>query len=68
MSGRKKDPFSFIEELAPKKRKRKASKTKDPEPVDKAPVPGSVSLEPGALKLAPYSLPNISDKKLLTLH
>ena len=68
MNGRKKDPFSFIEELAAKKRKRKGSKIKSPEPVDKAPAPGSASLELGALKSAPYSLPNISDKKLLTLH
>ena len=68
MSGRKKDPFSFIEELAAKRRKRKGSKIKSPEPVDKAPAPGSASLELGALKSAPYSLPNISDKKLLTLH
>jgi hypothetical protein len=68
----KKDRFSFIEELADKRRKRKGSKTKKsepvPEPVDKAPAPGSASLELGALKSAPYSLPNISDKKLLTLH
>jgi hypothetical protein len=48
-----KDRFSFIEELAPKKQKRKGSKTKNPEPVDKSPAPGSVSLELGALKLSP---------------
>jgi hypothetical protein len=63
-----KDRFSFIEELAPKKRKRKGSKTKDPEPVDKAPAPGSASLELGALKSGPYSLPNITIRKSLTLH